>query len=107
MKGFVTFNSLQDDMYLHQAGGMKDVVMMIGEMIVDHLVVMMAAGGAEMKEGVDQRMTVVATRVGMKMAGAVMIEEMLPQEGINKRGKWMKKDLKQFAPDVKYLCNFQ
>ena len=39
-------------------------------------------------------MIVVATRGGMKMVGVVMTEEMLLQEGINKREKWMKKDLK-------------
>ena len=40
------------------------------------------------------------------MASDMMIEEMLLQEGINKRKKWMKKDLKQFTPDVKCLCSF-
>ena len=40
------------------------------------------------------------------MASNMMIEEMLLQEGINKRKKWMKKDLKQFTPDVKCLCSF-
>ena len=34
------------------------------------------------------------------------IEEMLLQEGINKRKKWMKKHLKQFTSDVKCLCSF-
>lgn len=92
-------------MCLHQAGVMKGVVMMIGEMIVDHLVVTMVAGGAEMKGEVDQRMIVVVTRVGMKMAGAVTIGEMPLPEGTNKREKWMKKDLKQFALDVKTLCS--
>ena len=83
---------------------MKDVVMMIGEMIVDNPVMMMVAGGAEMKGEVDQRMIVVATRVGKKMAGVVMIEEMPLQGGINKREKWMKKDLKQFTLDVECFC---
>ena len=32
---------------------MKDVVMMTGEMIVGHLVVMMVVGGVEMKVAVD------------------------------------------------------
>ena len=49
------YYSLQDAMYLHQTGVMKDVVMMIGEMIVDHPVVMMVAGGAEMKGEADDR----------------------------------------------------
>ena len=106
MKVSVTFNSLQDAMCLHLAGVMKDVVMTIGGMIMVHLVVMMVVGGAKMKGEVDQRMIVVATRVGMKMAGDMMIEEMFLQEGINKRKKWMKKDLKQFTPDVKTLCSF-
>ena len=83
---------------------MKDVMMIIGEMIVDNPVMTMVAGGAEMKGEVDQRMIVVATRVGTKMAGVVMIEEMPLQGGINKREKWMKKDLKQFALDVKCFC---
>ena len=53
-----------------------DVAMMIGEMIVDHHVMTMVAGGAEIKGEVDQRMIVVATRVGTKMAGVMMTEEM-------------------------------
>lgn len=52
-------------------------------------------------------MIVVATRAGMKMAGVVTIEEMLLQEEISQRGKWMKKDLKQFAQDVKLPSLFE
>ena len=91
-------------MSLRLAGVMKDVVMMTGGMTVDLLAVMTVDGGAEMREGVDQRMNVVATRVGMKMAGVVMTEGMLLQEEINKKEKWMKKDLKQFALDVNAYC---
>ena len=49
---YYSFQDL-DAMWLLQAGVMKDVVMMIGEMIVDHLVAMMVARGAEMKGEVD------------------------------------------------------
>ena len=91
-------------MYLHLADVMKDVVMMTGGMIVGLLAVMTVDGEAEMREGEDRGMIVVATRVGMKMDGVVMTEEMLLQEGINKREKWMKKDLKQFALDVNAYC---
>ena len=74
-------------MCLHLVDAMKDVVMMIGEMIVAHLDVMIVVGGVEMKEEVDQGMIVVVTRVRMKMAGVVMIKEMFLQEEINKREK--------------------
>ena len=93
-------------MSLHLADVMKDVVMMIGEMIVDHLAVMMVVGGVGMKEEVDQGMIVVVTRVGMKMVGVAMTEEMPLQEETSKRGKWMKKDLKQFVLDVKLNINY-
>ena len=91
-------------MSLRLAGVMKDVVMMTGGMTVDLLAVMTVDGGAEMREGEDQGMIVVATRVGMKMAGVVMTEGMLLQEEVSKREKWMKKDLKQFVLDVNAYC---
>lgn len=91
-------------MSLRLAGVMKDVGMMRGGMTVDLLAVMTVDGGAGMREGVDQGMIVVATRVGMKMAGVVMTEGMLLREEISKREKWMKKDLKQFALDVNAYC---
>ena len=103
-KSLVTSHSLQGAMSLRLAGVMKDVGMMRGGMTVDLLAVMTVDGGAEMREGVDQGMIVVATRVGMKMAGVVMTEGMLLREEISKREKWMKKDLKQFALDVNAYC---
>ena len=51
------------------------------------------------EEGGDRGMIAVATRGGMKKDGVMMTEEMVLQEGINKREKWTKKDLKQFALD--------
>ena len=52
----------------------------------------------------DRKFTV--KRCTIYLMASDMIEEMLLQEGINKRKKWMKKDLKQFTPDVKCLCSF-
>ena len=47
----------------------------------------------------DRKFTV--KRCTIYLMASDMIEEMLLQEGINKRKKWMKKDLKQFTPDIK------
>ena len=52
----------------------------------------------------DRKFTV--KRCTIYLMASDMIEEMLLQEGINKRKKWMKKDLKQFTPDVKCLYSF-
>ena len=96
-------------MFHHLVEDMKVVVMMIEGMVALKMIVVVMMVDGEVVEMTGQGMIVVVTEGEMMMLvvdGVVMTKGISLQEGINLKGKLMRKDLKLSVQGVELLFSY-